>query len=69
LLGATPFIGVFDIVFKANRRNYILLNSYLAQPRRQRGMDRIFLLGTLLVVIGAVALPIWLLSLLIRHLA
>ena len=70
LLGAMPFIGdVFDIVFKANRRNYVLLNSYLAQPQRQRGMDRIFLLGTLLVVIGAVALPIWLLSLLIRHLA
>jgi hypothetical protein len=70
LLGATPFIGdVFDIVFKANRRNYILLRSYIAQPQRQRGMDRIFLLGTLLVVMGAVALPIWLLSLLIRLLA
>jgi hypothetical protein len=70
LLGAAPFIGdLFDVVFKANRRNYILLNSYLEQPRRQHGMDRLFLLATLLVVIAAVALPIWLLSLLIRRLA
>jgi hypothetical protein len=70
LLGAAPFVGdLFDIVFKANRRNYVLLNSYLAQPRRQHGMDWLFLLATLLVVIAGVALPIWLLSLLIRRLA
>jgi hypothetical protein len=36
LLGAAPFVGeLFDVVFKANRRNYVLLNSYLAQPRRR----------------------------------
>lgn len=70
LLGAAPFIGdVFDVVFKANRRNYILLNSYLAQPQRQRGLDWLFLLVTLVVVIAGVALPIWLLALLIRRLA
>jgi hypothetical protein len=57
------------VVFKANRRNYVLLNSYLAQPRRQRGMDSLFLLVTLLVVIAGVALPILLLGLLIRRLA
>ena len=68
LLGAAPFVGdLFDVVFKANRRNYVLLNRYLAQPRRQHGMDWLFLLTTLLVVIAAVALPIWLLSLLIRR--
>jgi hypothetical protein len=70
LLGAAPFIGdLFDVVFKANRRNYALLTLYLAQPRRQRGMDWLFLLATLLVVIGAIALPIYLLGLLIRRLA
>ncbi len=69
LLGAAPFVGdLFDVVFKANRRNYILLNRYLAQPRRQQGMDWLFLLVTLLVVVAGVALPIWLLSLLIRRL-
>jgi Domain of unknown function (DUF4112) len=70
LLGAAPFVGdLFDVIFKANRRNYVLLNSYLIQPRRQHGMDSVFLLATLLVVIAAVALPIWFLSLLIRRLA
>ena len=70
LLGAAPFIGdMFDVIFKANRRNYVLLNSYLAQPRRQFGMDWLFLLITLVFVIAAIALPIWLLSLLIRRLA
>jgi hypothetical protein len=69
LLGAAPLVGdLFDVVFKANRRNYVLLNRYLVQPRRQHGMDWLFLLATLLVVIAAVALPIWLLSLLIRRL-
>jgi Domain of unknown function (DUF4112) len=69
LLGAAPFVGdLFDVVFKANRRNYVLLNSYLAQPQRQRGMDWLFLLATLLFVIAGVALPIWFLSLLIRRL-
>jgi Domain of unknown function (DUF4112) len=68
-LGAAPFIGdLFDVVFKANRRNYIFLNRYLAQPKRQHGLDWLFLLVTLFVVSAAVALPIWLLSLLIRHL-
>jgi hypothetical protein len=45
------------------------MNSYLAQPQRQRGMDRLFLLVTLLVVIVGVALPILLLALLIHRLA
>ncbi len=57
------------MVFKANRRNYALLNRYLAQPQRQHGMDWLFLLAMLLVVTAAVALPIWLLSLLIHRLA
>jgi hypothetical protein len=70
LLGSAPFIGdLFDVVFKANRRNYLLLKSYMAQPQRQHGQDRLFLLVTLLVVITTVTLPILLLGLLIRHLA
>ena len=69
LLGAAPFIGdFFDIVFKANRRNYVLLKSYLARPGRQQGMDWLFLAVTVLVLIAAVALPIWLLSFLLHRL-
>ena len=70
LLGALPFVGdLFDVVFKANRRNYLLLSRYLAEPRRQHGRDWMFLLATLLVVIAGIALPLWLLSLLIHRLA
>lgn len=70
LLGAVPFIGdIFDVVFKANRRNYLLLTRYLSQPKRQHGMDWLFLLATLLLVIAGVALPIWLLTWIIRQLA
>jgi hypothetical protein len=67
--GAVPFVGdLFDIVFKANRRNYRLLKSYLAQPERQSSRDEAFLIITLLVVILAIALPIVALSVLIKHL-
>ena len=61
--GAVPFVGdLFNIVFKANRRNYRLLKSYLAQPERQSSRDEAFLIVTLLVVILAIALPIVALS-------
>jgi len=70
IAGAVPFLGdVFDIAFKANRRNYLLINSYLAQPQRQHGRDWLFLLGTLLLVTAAVILPIFALAILIRRFA
>ncbi len=57
--GAVPFIGdLFDIAFKANRRNYRLLKSHLSQPVRQTKNDWIFLSVTVLVVIASVALPV-----------
>ena len=69
IAGAVPFIGdVFDIAFKANRRNYLLLNSYLAQPKQQYGKDWLFLIGAVLLVAAGVALPILGLAVLIRHL-
>jgi hypothetical protein len=68
-LGAVPFIGdVFDVVFKANRRNYQLLKTHMVQSGRQRRLDWLFLLGTLLLVIVSVALPVWALMTLLRHL-
>jgi hypothetical protein len=69
IAGSVPFLGdVFDVAFKANRRNYLLLSSYLAQPRRQRGKDWLFLLATLILVAAGVVLPIIGIALLIRHL-
>ena len=57
--GAVPFLGdLFDIAFKANRRNYQLLKSHLSQPVRQTTNDWIFLGITVLVVIASIALPV-----------
>ena len=57
--GAVPLIGdLFDIAFKANRRNYQLLKSHLVQPQRQKSQDWLFLIITLVVVVAAIAIPI-----------
>lgn len=68
LAGAVPFIGdLFDVAFKANRRNYHLLKSHLSQPRRQTAYDWLFLILTLVLVTASIALPIILLIELIKH--
>lgn len=66
--GAVPFVGdLFDIAFKANRRNYVLLKNYMAQPERQKSRDEVFLIVTVVVVILAIALPIVGLTLLLKR--
>jgi len=60
LAGSVPFVGdLFDIAFKANRRNYELLKSHLLQPRRQSAYDWLFLLLTIALVIVSILLPIF----------
>lgn len=69
LAGAVPFIGdLFDVVFKANRRNYLLLKKHLERPHRQSARDWVFLLFTLVLVVIAIALPVVALIELARHL-
>lgn len=59
LAGSVPFVGdLFDVAFKANRRNYQLLKSHLLQPRRQSASDWLFLLATILLVIASILLPV-----------
>jgi Domain of unknown function (DUF4112) len=59
LAGAVPFVGdVFDIVFKANRRNYLLLKRHLSDPQSQRRSDWWFLILTVVLVMAGIALPI-----------
>lgn len=59
LAGAVPFAGdVFDVVFKANKRNYELLRSHMVQPGRQQARDWLFLILTLLIVFLSLALPV-----------
>lgn len=46
LAGAVPFFGdLFDIAFKANRRNYQLLKNHLSQPDLHKRKDWLFLLS------------------------
>lgn len=57
--GAVPFAGdLFDIAFKANKRNYHLLKRHLANPGAQKSRDWWFLALTLILVLAGIALPI-----------
>ena len=59
LAGSVPVIGdLFDVAFKANRRNYEILKSYLSQPGRRTAHDWWFLILTVLLVIASLALPV-----------
>lgn len=59
LAGSAPFIGdIFDVAFKANRRNYQLLRRHLLEPRRQSAHDWLFLILTILLVLASILLPI-----------
>jgi hypothetical protein len=45
LVGSVPVVGdIFDIAWKANRRNYLLLMRHLDAPRRHTAGDWAFLL-------------------------
>jgi hypothetical protein len=59
LAGAVPFLGdLFDVAFKANRRNYRLLKSHLYQPQRQKAQDWLFLIAAAILVVASIALPL-----------
>ncbi len=66
LVGSIPLFGdIFDIAWKANRRNYLLLTRHLGESRRHTGRDWAFLLilaaALALVFAIPVALVVWLL--------
>jgi hypothetical protein len=72
LLGSIPLFGdIFDVAWKANRRNYQLLVRHMGEPRRHTWRDWAFLLllVTVLALIFAVpiALVVWFLAWLISH--
>lgn len=59
LAGSVPVIGdLFDVAFKANRRNYEILKNYVSQPGRRTAHDWWFLILTVLLVIASLALPV-----------
>ena len=58
LIGSIPIAGdLFDIAWKANRRNYALMTRHLRQPRRHTWKDYAFL-GGIVSALGAIfAIP------------
>ena len=59
LLGTIPLFGdIFDIAWKANRRNYRLLQRHLGEPRRHTWRDWAFLLVLALALAAVFALPL-----------
>lgn len=56
IVGIVPFLGdVFDAAWKANQRNYALLETHLVQPQRAARSSRLFMaaitLGLLVFII------------------
>ncbi|HTX40900.1 MAG TPA: DUF4112 domain-containing protein [Acidobacteriaceae bacterium] len=59
LIGAIPFFGdIFDIAWKANRRNYRLMMRHLRQPRRHTWKDYAFLMGLAAIILVILATPL-----------
>jgi hypothetical protein len=59
LVGSIPFFGdIFDIFWKANRRNYLLLCRHLDQPRRHTARDWGFLLLLAVTLSLVFAIPL-----------
>jgi hypothetical protein len=71
LVGTVPILGdAFDIAWKANRRNYLLLSRHIEEPGRHRWKDWAFLLvlvGTLLVIFALPFLVLGYLLALLLH--
>jgi Domain of unknown function (DUF4112) len=69
LAGAVPLIGdLFDVVFKANRRNYRLLQEHLSERPRQSANNWMFLIMVFGLVILSILLPLVGLIALAKHL-
>jgi len=59
IIGTVPLFGdLFDIAWKANRRNYALLTRHLEHPRRHQWRDWLFLTGVVLVAAAIFAVPV-----------
>lgn len=61
VLGTVPFLGnLFDIGWKANRRNYALLTGSLADPRGMERRSWLFFAGLCLILSVLLFLPLFL---------
>jgi Domain of unknown function (DUF4112) len=63
VVGSVPVLGdMFDIAWRANRRNYALLTRSVYEPRKHTVQSWFFLGGLCLVLAALVLLPILLLT-------
>jgi hypothetical protein len=63
VVGSVPILGdMFDIAWRANRRNYALLIGSVEEPRKHTMQSWLFLGGLCLVLIALVLLPMLLLT-------
>jgi hypothetical protein len=67
VLGAVPFIGdLFDVSWKANRKNVQVLEQFMAAPQRAERSSLIVVAVTALAVVGSLvgiaAATVWLIS-------
>jgi hypothetical protein len=71
VLGSLPVAGdVFDVVWKANRKNLVLIEEHRGKPQyKARVRDYLLVGGALLVMLAALLVPIVLMSLLIAYVA
>src|SRR5208337_4882920 len=66
LVGSIPLFGdIFDIVWKANRRNYRLLIRHIGEPHRHTGRDWVFLLLLAAVMALVFVIPLVLIILIV----
>jgi hypothetical protein len=70
LLGTVPVLGnLFDIAWKANRRNYALLTGSLADPQGVKRRSWLFFAVLCLLLAGLLVLPMLLFGWIAIHLA
>jgi hypothetical protein len=68
VVGSIPIVGdMFDIAWRANRRNYALLAGSLTEPRKHTIQSWIFLIGLCILLAGLILLPMLLLAWLANH--
>jgi hypothetical protein len=69
IIGTVPLFGdIFDIAWKANRRNYALLTRHLEHPRRHHWGDWFFLAAVALAAAAIFAIPVLLVAWLLHAL-
>ena len=69
IVGAVPLLGnFFDIAWRANRRNYKLLEGAIADPNRHSFTSWLFVAAAACLLLGLIAIPELLLAWLFVHL-